>query len=116
VVADLLVVEDAASGGVDPAGAQGFLGEDARRVGAFEGLQGGLGVGDVVLREILRIGARIGERLVLFVKGLGDAEGRLGREAEAAVAFALEGGQVEEARGAFLLRLAFVGDDVRRRA
>lgn len=48
---------------------------------------------------------------MLLVKGLGDAEGRLGREAEATVAFALEGREVEEARGAFLLGLAFVGDD-----
>jgi hypothetical protein len=48
---------------------------------------------------------------VLLVKGLGDAEGRLGREAEASVAFALEGREIEEARGAFLLGLTFVGDD-----
>ena len=48
---------------------------------------------------------------MLLVKGLGDAEGRLGRETEATVAFALEGREVEEARGAFLLGLTFVGDD-----
>jgi hypothetical protein len=47
VVADLLVVEDAAAGGIDPAGPERFLGEAAGRMRAFEGLQGGLGVRDV---------------------------------------------------------------------
>ena len=111
VVADLLVVEDAAAGGIDPAGAQRFLGEDAGRVRSLEGLQGSLGVGQVILREILGVGSRVGQRLVLLVKGLGDAEGSLGREAETTITFSLEGREVEEARGAFLLGLAFVGDD-----
>ena len=111
MVADLLVIEDAAAGGIDPAAAQSFLGENAGGVGAFEGLEGGLGVRQVILGQVLRVGTRVGECLVLFVKSLGDTEGGLGREAEATITFALKGREVEEARGAFLLRLAFVGDD-----
>ena len=111
MVTHLLIVEDATAGGIDPAGAQRFLGEDSGGMRTFQGLQGRLGVRDVVLRQILGVGTRIGEGLVLFVKGLGDAEGGLGRETEAAIALALEGREVEEARGALLLRFTFVRDD-----
>ena len=78
VVADLLIVEDAAAGGIHPAAAQGFLGEDACGVGALERLEGRLGVRQVILGQVLRVGTRVGECLVLFVKGLGDTEGGLG--------------------------------------
>ena len=73
VVADLFVIEDATAGGIDPATPERFLGEDSGRMGAFEGLEGGLGVWEVILGQVLGIGTRIGERLVLFVESLGDA-------------------------------------------
>jgi hypothetical protein len=36
VVTDLLIVEDATAGGINPAATEGFLGEDAGGVSAFE--------------------------------------------------------------------------------
>ena len=111
VVTDLLVVEDAATSGINPAATERFLCKDASRVGAFERLEGRLGVRKIILGQVLGIGTRISESLVLFVQGLGDAQGGLGREPEASITFPLEGREIEEARGTFLLRLALVGDD-----
>ena len=47
---------------------------------------------------------------MVLVETLSSGEGRLGREAKAAVTFALQGGQIQQARGAFLLGLPFIAD------
>ena len=76
-----------------------------RRV--LEGTERLLDLGEVVFRQITAVRARVGQGLVLFVKGLGDAERALGAEAEAAVGLALERGQIveegRELRGGLLL-------------
>ena len=113
VVADLGVVEDALAGAVDPALGQRLLGEAPGGVAGAERGQDLLGRGDVVLGQVARVGAGVGEGLVPLVEGLGGAERRLGREAEAPVGLALQGREVEEAGGALLLGLALVGDDAR---
>lgn len=63
-------------------------------------------VGGVVLREIPRIGPRVGDHFVLFVKRLGDLEGALGGEG----GFALEGGEVVKLGGNLRLRFFLLGN------
>lgn len=63
--------------------------------------------GHDVFRKIAGIGARIGEKLVLFVESLHQREGLLGAESVAGVGVTLEGGEVVERwrLGAFFLRV-----------
>ena len=68
---------------------------------------------EVIFRQGARIGARIGQDLVPFIKGLGQSEGRLGGEAEASVGLALQAGQVVEQGRELGGRLALFGDDAR---
>lgn len=49
---------------------------------------------EVVIGEVARVGSRVGEDFVFFVKGLGDLERALGAEAKAGVRLALERGEV----------------------
>ena len=53
---------------------------------------------DHVGRQVARVRARVGERLVLLVEPLGGGEGAPRREAEAVVRLALQGRQVIEHR------------------
>ena len=88
VVGDLLVVDDAREReeveAGDVLGGFGVLGPGADELGD------GLDLGDHVAGEVARVGARVGERLVLLVAALGGGEGALGGEAEARVGLALE--------------------------
>ena len=90
-----------------PLGLENLVGEDAvavhhggvgtlGQVFAVEHLQGGLHRAQVILGQGPGIGPGIGQDLVLFVQGLGQAQGVLGGEAEAAVGFPLQAGEVEE--------------------
>jgi hypothetical protein len=111
VIADLGVVEHAPVGGADP-----VLGQDAAREGAVgaiasQGIQGLLNGCRVILGQVAGVGTGVGERLVLFVKGLGERQRGFGAEAEASVGLALQGGEVEEQGGKLGGRLAFLGDD-----
>ena len=65
---------------------------------------------DVVLGQVLAVSARVGQHLVLFVQGLRDRQRRLGREAEARIGFALQRGQVVQARRALRTRLGLFAD------
>src|SRR5262249_10330017 len=112
VIGDLLVVEDALVR-PDPA-----LLEDARRVrGVAERLLRGEDVerllhrADVGLGQCARIGARIRQRLVLFVQRLRERQRSPRREAEAAVGVALQARQVVERRGKLGRRFRFLGRD-----
>ena len=64
------------------------------QVGVLKFGEGRLDVADVVLRQVTRIGSRIGQHLVLFVKRLGDLQGAFGTEGKAGVGFALQRGQI----------------------
>ena len=92
VVTDFLVVEDALTGGVNPTLVQRLAGMLADRMAIRQGLENFLGGRHVIFREILRVGTRVGEGLVVLVETLGGREGSLRREAETAVTFALQCG------------------------
>ena len=79
-------------------------------VEACEGFHDPLDGGDIVFREEAAIGSGVGEDLVAFVEGLGDLESAAGGEAEFVTGFALETGEVEEERAAFLFGFAGVLD------
>gem|GEM_PF-2535188 len=64
--------------------------------------------GDVVFRQIARIGTRIGQRLVPFIERLRQCQRGLGGKAETAVGFALQRGQVEQQRRQLRRRLALL--------
>ena len=110
VIRDLRVVEDALVR-LDPALVDDLLGElvvVAVVLDRFQRLQHGR---HVVFRQVARIGTRIGQYLVLFIQRLGQAQGVLGREAETRVRFALQAGQVEQARRHRGGRFRFFRDD-----
>ena len=96
VVAHLRVVEDALVG-PHPVLRKDGVGKGAvsRAVHFFECV---LDRGEVVLRQMTRVGAWVGQHLVLFVKRLCDAQRVLGGETEAPIAVALQAGQVEKRR------------------
>ena len=56
--------------------------------------------GRIIFRQMPAVGPRIGEDLVAFIEGLGDAQGVLGGNAETGVGLTLQGGQVVELGGA----------------
>src|SRR6267378_2580474 len=96
VVGNLLVVEYALVR-FDPAFLE-YLSRVARiaRFLRHEGVKRLLHRAEIVLGQCTRIGPRIGEGLVSFVERLGERERGFGREAETAVCFALQAGQVIE--------------------
>ena len=100
VVRDLRIVKDAL------AGVGGALrGRDPFPVRLGQGLEHLLHLGPHVVRQVARIRARIGQDLVLLVKGLGQVQRRLGGQAVARVRLALQGRQVvEEGRHLALAR------------
>ncbi len=108
VVGDLGVIEEAFVGGIEPAVFENLGGVG----GVFtpEVFEGALDGGGVVFGEGAGVGARVGDGLVFFVKGLGEAEGFAGGEAEAGVGLALEGGKVVKARGDLGGMLFLFGD------
>ena len=110
VIRDLGIVEDALVR-LDPALVDDLLGElvvVAVVLDRFQRLQHGR---HVVFRQVARIGTRIRQHLVLFIQRLGQAQGVLGREAETRVGFALQAGQVEQARRHRGGRFRFFRDD-----
>ena len=110
VVTNLLVIKDTLTRRIDPALTEDFTGVLADGMPAGEGCHDFLGGGDVVLGEVLGVRSRVGERLMVLVETLRGGEGRLGRETKAAVTFALQGGQIQQARGAFFLGLTLITD------
>ena len=109
VVGDLAVVEDPLVG-LDPVLFQDGAGKFAVHAGFGELAQRLAHRAQVVLGQRPRIGTRVGEHLVLFVQRLGQCQGGLGREAEAAVGLALQRGQVKECRGDLGGRFGFFRD------
>ncbi len=109
VVADLRIVEDAFVR-LDPAAVQHLLGVRQVVVAFLQHLQRAAYRIQIIFRQRARIGTRIGQYLVPFVQGLGQAQRVLGREAEAAVGLALQAGQVEQQRRQLGRRLGFLGD------
>jgi hypothetical protein len=104
VIAHLGVVEDALVG-VHPAVLQYRAGK--RGVGrAGHRRQGFLDRADIVFGQVAAVGTRIGQDLVLFVERLGQPQGVLGTETEAAVGLALQRGEVVEHRAGLGLGLA----------
>ncbi len=94
---------------VHPAAFQDHAGK--WRVGGFSHrAQGFLDGGQIIFRQMAAVGPRVGQRLVLFIQRLGDAQRVLGREAKATVGFALQRGEVVEHRAGFGLGLAFFFD------
>ncbi len=63
-------------------------------------------VAGVILRQVPRIGPRVGDHLVLLIKRLGDLE----RALRGKRGFTLEGGEVVELRGNLGVRLFLLGD------
>ena len=63
---------------------------------------------DIVFRQGLAVGSRIGEHLVFFVQRLRDRQRRLGREAEARIGLALQRRQVVQARRTLRAGLGFL--------
>lgn len=110
VIRDLGVVEDALVR-LDPALVEDLLGELVVVRVFLDRFQRLLHGRHVVFRQVARIGTRISQHLVLFVQRLGQAQGVLGREAEARVGLALQAGQVEQRRRHRRGRLGFLGDD-----
>ena len=109
VVGDLGVVDHAAERQrVQP----GHVGRGARVLAlAADQLGGRLDLGGHVAGQEARVGARVGERLVLLVEPLRGRERAPGGEAEARVGLALERREVVEERRALLLgRLLELGD------
>ena len=102
VVGDLGVVDDAAERQhVEP----GHVGGRLRVLLVAAHARGGrLDLADHVGGEEARVGARVGQRLVLLVEALRGGERAAGREAVAVVGLALERGEVVEERRALLLR------------
>ena len=85
-----------------------------RRVTGFaEHLQRAFDGADVILRQRARIGARIRQHLVPFVKRLRQAERVLRAEPEPRVRVALQTGQIIEQRRQRRAGLAFLGDNAR---
>ena len=115
VVGDLGVVEDALVR-LDEALADRLLRmrrermQRPRQVFARDHLHRLLDHRHIVFGQVLAVGSRVGQHLVLFVQRLGDRQGGLGREAEARIGFALQGRQVVQARRALRARLGFFGD------
>ncbi len=72
--------------------------QGAGQVGAGDRLEGPGHDGEVVLGQVARVGARVGQQLVLLVERLRQRERGLGRVAEARVGLALQRGQVVEQR------------------
>ena len=109
VVGDLLVVDDARERqhveARDIGGRRGVLALSADELGR------GLDLLDHVGRQVTRVGARIGERLVLLVQALRGAERAPRGEAVAGVGLALERREVVQHRRALaLLLLVELGD------
>ena len=110
VVTHLLVVEDALTRRIDPALTEDFTRVLADGMPSDEGVHDFLSGGDMVLGEVLGVRSWIGEGLVVLVETLRGGESRLGRETKAAVTFALQRGQIQQARGAFFLGFALITD------
>ena len=112
VVRDLRVVENAPIR-LYPFAFQDFARESAVGVALGERFHRRTDGRQVVLRQRARIGARIRERLMLFVERLCERERRARGEAETAVRLALEARQVVEQRRDLRRGLRFFGDDAR---
>ena len=67
----------------------------------------------VVVRQVARVGSRVGEDFVFLVERLGDLERALGAQAEAGVRLALESSEIVELRSDLSGGLFFLGDDAR---
>ena len=111
VVADLRVVKHLFAG-LDVALRDGGFGKRCQVAHAAVGqhLHGVFDRGQVVLGQVARIGARVGQRFVALVQALRQGERGFGREAKTAIRLALQGGQVKQAGAAFAAGLAFFGD------
>ena len=109
VVRHLGVVEDALVG-AHPLLLDHAPRERAVGVGFAQHLHRRLHGAQVVLRQGARIGAGIGQHLVLLVERLGERERRARREAEATVGLALQAGQVVEQRRDLRRGLRLLGD------
>ncbi len=64
----------------------------------------------IVFRQVARVGTRISQGLVALVEALGQGQGGFGREAKAGIGFALQAGQVKQARAGLGGWLALFGD------
>ncbi len=114
VVGYLGVVEDALDR-LDVAFLERGLGVDrqraqrSRQVFLAEHRHGVLDHLEVVLGQGARIGARVGQHLVLFVQRLRQRQRGLGRKAEARIGLALQGRQVVQQRAGLAARLGLFG-------
>ena len=121
VVADFGIVEDAL-GGEDPLlrhhGARVFrqVGGERIHAGVVEPRKAAHHVlhrADIVLRQVAAVRPRICQRLVRLVKRLRDLQRAARGESELVAGLALEAGEVEQRRAAFLLRLLHFLDNAR---
>ncbi len=118
VVGNLGIVENALAR-LDPAFLQYLarerrIGRDALALAAgFAGqhFHGRFDCRQIILRQRARVGARVGQHLVLFVKRLRQRQRRARGETEASVGFALQAGQIEQQRRNLAGGLGFLGGD-----
>jgi hypothetical protein len=85
-----------------PVPALGFAGQH---------FHGGFDRRQIVFRQRARIGARVGQHLVLFVQRLRQRQRGAGGETEASVGFALQAGQIEQQRRNLGSGLGFLGGE-----
>ena len=99
VVRHLAVVEDALAGPhVAVLQCLARVRGQVALVASGQHLEGLARHGQIVLGQVARVGAGVGQRLVLFVQALRQRQRGLGRKAEAPVGLALQAGQVVQQR------------------